>query len=79
MKNDELFAKAAREFLKTQEGDYYYDQYESGLDHNEEGVDLSQMARFFFDKGLEAKNSEEPEESGIPPMESDLYWNRRRS
>ncbi len=55
------FKKAAREILEVGEDDYYYREYESGLDHAD--VDrLSEFAEFFYNKGKIAANQEWIEE-----------------
>ena len=48
MKN--TFEIAARDFLKTKEGDYYWDEYESGLEHNDCGI--CDLARWFYERGM---------------------------
>lgn len=49
----DLFAEEVRSFLGMEEGDYYYEEFESGLDHHE--IDSqSQFAWDFFLAGIKA-------------------------
>jgi hypothetical protein len=48
---EERLAAAARDWLKVEEGDYYFKEWESGLDHDDIGS-LSAFARYFFIKGV---------------------------
>jgi hypothetical protein len=51
------FIKAAREWLEVDKDSYYYDEYESGLDHDDV-CSLSEFARYFYNKGRAAAEAE---------------------
>jgi hypothetical protein len=57
------FEKAAREFLKVKENDYYWDEYESGLDHNESGI--AELARWFYERGPALEIVVKPKEAAV--------------
>lgn len=53
--SDEKFAKAVRAFLEVEEDAYHWDEHESGLDHYDGIESISEIARYFFEKGRQSE------------------------
>lgn len=64
------FKDRAREYNKTEVGDYYHNNPESAIDHGDHGDSLSELAKKFYDWGVEDGQSAATSKSGCYIIDS---------